>query len=115
MIAWVNGHSHRNTITARPGPTADRGFWEINTASHVDAPQLARVIELAHNHDGTLSLFTTLIESDAPARVGYDDLTPAGLASLYRELAFNDLHARPAAVGEAVDRNAELLLVDPRR
>ncbi|GAB2513221.1 TIGR03767 family metallophosphoesterase [Microbacterium petrolearium] len=115
VIAWINGHSHRNAITPHPGPSPERGFWEINTASHVDAPQLARVIELADNRDGTLSLFTTLIESDAPARVEYDDFTPAGLASIYRELAFNDLNARATAIGEPHDRNAELLLVDPRR
>ena len=112
VIAWVNGHCHRNRITPRRHLDPRRSFWEINTASHVDAPQQARVIEVAANSDGTLSLFTTMIDADAPASAPYDDLTPAGLASLYRELAFNDLTPVDRR-GSHEDGNAELLLVDP--
>ncbi|WP_029149535.1 hypothetical protein [Microbacterium indicum] len=71
------------------------------------------MIEIADNRDGTLSIFTTMIESDAPARASYDDLSPAGLASLYRELAANDLHADADRIGSAGDRNVELLLAHP--
>jgi len=42
------------------------------------------------NADGTLSLFTTMIDSDAPARSSYDDLSVESMASMYRELAHND-------------------------
>uniref|UniRef100_UPI0006EB6123 TIGR03767 family metallophosphoesterase n=1 Tax=Streptomyces prasinopilosus TaxID=67344 RepID=UPI0006EB6123 len=59
VVAWVNGHIHRNAVTAHTG--AAGSFWEISTASHVDFPQLARVVELVDNKDGTLSLFTTLV------------------------------------------------------
>jgi metallophosphoesterase (TIGR03767 family) len=52
VVAWVNGHSHKNKI--RPRET----FWEISTASHIDFPQLARTVELTDNRDGTLSVFT---------------------------------------------------------
>ncbi len=83
VVAWINWHSHKNEITPR------KTFWEITTASHVDFPQLARVIELVDNRDGTLSLFTTLIESAAPYRADHTDLSQTGLAALYRELAFN--------------------------
>ena len=89
-VAWVNGHCHRNRITPRRHVESRRSFWEINTASHIDAPQQARVIEVASNGDGTLSLFTTMIDADSPARAPRTDLSPVGLASLYRELAFND-------------------------
>ncbi|RKT57608.1 TIGR03767 family metallophosphoesterase [Saccharothrix australiensis] len=108
VVAWVNGHTHENRIV--PHGTGDRGFWEINTAAHVDHPQHARVIELADNGDGTLSLFTTLVEGDAPYSVDYDDRTPRGLASLAREFAFNDPHADANAVGAPTDRNTELLV-----
>jgi hypothetical protein len=41
----------------------------------------------------------------------YDDFSPRGLASPARELAFNDPHADPAAVGAVTDRNTELVIV----
>ena len=69
VLAWVNGHSHRNRITPH-GSASGGSFWEISTASHIDFPQLARVIELVDNKDGTISLFTTLIESAAPPMAG---------------------------------------------
>ncbi len=106
-LAWINGHSHRNRIT--PHDT----FWEVSTASHTDFPQLARTLELVDNRDGTLSLFTTLIESAAPHRTDFTDLSQTGLASLYRELAFNAPGARHGLAGAASDRNTELLLRKP--
>ncbi|MEU8588091.1 TIGR03767 family metallophosphoesterase [Streptomyces sp. NPDC048664] len=109
VLAWVNGHTHRNTITphtARDG----HSFWEICTASHIDHPQLARIVELVDNKDGTLSIFTTLIESAAPHRTDLTDLTQTGLAALYRELAFNAPGAHLNFVGAAGDRNTELVL-----
>ncbi len=102
--AWINGHVHANEIHARDG------FWEISTASHVDYPQLARVVELADNGDGTLSIFTTLVESAAPHRTDFTDLSPAGLASLYREISFNRPSGATTLAGAAADRNTELLL-----
>ncbi|MFF5565499.1 TIGR03767 family metallophosphoesterase [Streptomyces sp. NPDC012623] len=104
VLAWVNGHSHRNSILPHGS------FWEISTASHIDFPQLARVIEIADNHDGTLSLFTTLIESAAPHRTDFADLSQTGLAALYRELSHNAPGSTTAPAGKPVDRNAELLL-----
>ncbi|MEV4742075.1 TIGR03767 family metallophosphoesterase [Streptomyces sp. NPDC049555] len=104
VLAWINGHSHRNRIRARGS------FWEICTASHVDYPQLARVIEVTDNRDGTISLFTTLIESAAPYRTDFHDLSQTGLASLYRELAFNAPGSDTSLAGQPADRNTELLL-----
>jgi metallophosphoesterase (TIGR03767 family) len=118
VVAWINGHSHVNRITPHAHPTPARSFWEVNTASHLDYPQHARLIELVDNHDGTLSLFTTLVESAAPHRTRFDDLSAVGLASLYREVAYNapGLAAGMSAgidhvrVGDASDRNTELLI-----
>lgn len=104
VTAWINGHSHRNRIEPHGH------YWEITTASHVDHPQLARVVELTDNGDGTLSLFTTCVESAAPYAADPGDLSPAGLASLYRELAFNAPGRSTARAGRAGDRNTELLL-----
>jgi len=109
VLAWVNGHIHRNVITPHSAPDG-RSFWEISTASHVDYPQLARVIELADNKDGTLSVFTTLVESAAPHRTDFADLTQTGLAALYRELSFNAPGSSNVLAGAASDRNTELVL-----
>jgi metallophosphoesterase (TIGR03767 family) len=116
VVAWVNGHTHANRITPHGHAVPERAFWEINTASHVDFPQHARIIEIADNADGTLSLFTTLVESAAPYATDLTAATPseAGLAALYRELSFNDPYATPAAkLGAAGDHNTELLLTRP--
>ncbi|GAA2525122.1 TIGR03767 family metallophosphoesterase [Streptomyces fimbriatus] len=108
VVAWVNGHIHRNAVTPHTG--SGGSFWEISTASHVDFPQLARVIELVDNKDGTLSLFTTLVESAAPSRTDFTDLSQTGLAALYRELSCNAPGARTDLAGAPEDRNTELLL-----
>jgi metallophosphoesterase (TIGR03767 family) len=113
VVAWVNGHVHANRITPRHGPDARHSFWEITTASHIDFPQQARVIELTRTGTGILSIFTTLIESDAPYQARYDDGSQLALAALYRELSFNDPHRAPAHEGAVGDRNTELLLADP--
>ncbi|WP_393100765.1 TIGR03767 family metallophosphoesterase [Streptomyces sp. LN325] len=123
VVAWINGHSHVNRITPHPHATAARSFWEVNTASHVDYPHHARLFELVDNKDGTLSLFTTLVESAAPHRTApdFDDLSAVGLASLYREIAYNapgladSMRAgvQEGWAGGAGDRNTELLKVLP--
>ncbi|WP_329117323.1 TIGR03767 family metallophosphoesterase [Streptomyces sp. NBC_01465] len=104
VVAWINGHSHRNKI--QPHGT----FWEITTASHIDHPQLARIVELVDNKDGTLSVFTTLAESAAPHRTDFTDLSQTGLAAIYRELAFNAPGHQADRTGKAGDRNTELVL-----
>ncbi len=38
VLAWVNGHTHETRITPQVGRTPEQGFWEINTASHIDFP-----------------------------------------------------------------------------
>jgi metallophosphoesterase (TIGR03767 family) len=127
VILWVNGHTHVNAIqpVKRTLPTTvPGGFWEVNTASHVDWPQQARLIELADNRDGTLSIFGTIVDSAAAATYGHRTDTPIQLASLARELAMNDwqedffvadLNNPPAdgRRGRTEDRNTELLVPAP--
>jgi metallophosphoesterase (TIGR03767 family) len=124
VVAWVNGHTHINRITAHPRPPGSKiggGFWEITTASHIDWPQQARLIELIDNTDGTLSLITTIIDTAAPAAHDNGQLdTPDTLGSLSRELAANDWQARTDTTptvdghrGSILDRNTELLLPAP--
>ncbi|THV18003.1 TIGR03767 family metallophosphoesterase [Nocardioides caeni] len=112
VIAWINGHTHVNTITPRPGPTGG-GLWEITTASHIDWPQQARIIEIADNADGTLSIFTTMVDHAGPASDGAGLGSATALAGLARELSANDWHDHTKGLGTPQDRNVELLVADP--
>ena len=97
IIAWVNGHTHENIIRPRGS------FWDIGTAAHIDWPAQARLIDVVNNHDGTLSIFTTVIDHE-------DD----PIAALARELAGNDpQRGFSEGSGKREDRNAELLLPHP--
>jgi len=119
-IAWVAGHSHDNVVNAFPDPGGSGGFWSIRVAAEADWPQQSRLLEVFDNHDGTLSIFGTILDhvgqSAAPAPG-----TPASsmdlndLASVGRTLSFNDLQSgAPLGEGQADDRNVELLIDDPR-
>ena len=63
VIVFQNGHEHLNRITPFPDPSGKtQGFWEINTASHIDYPQQSRIVEVGENDDDTLSIFCTMID-----------------------------------------------------
>ena len=112
MVAWVNGHTHRNQIIAQKR-FLKPGFWEINTASHVDFPQQSRIIELVDNADGTLSIFTTMVDHAGPASHEGNLNNAVSLAALSRELSANDPQERSSGkTGAALDRNVELLVAN---
>jgi metallophosphoesterase (TIGR03767 family) len=114
VIAWVNGHTHVNAITAHARTDGSGGFWEINTASHIDWPQQARLIEVADNQDGTLSIFTTIIDHAAGAADYTKQGTTLELAAISRELCANDPQTDlDAHRGPASARNTELLVATP--
>jgi metallophosphoesterase (TIGR03767 family) len=114
VVAWVNGHTHRNQIWAHKQADGKGGFWEVNTASHVDFPQQSRLVEVADNRDGTLSIFTTIVDHDGPAAYGGRLGDPTHLAGLARELAANDWQERTTGRrGVAEARNVELLVEAP--
>ncbi|SHH42566.1 metallophosphoesterase, PPA1498 family [Jatrophihabitans endophyticus] len=124
VVAWVNGHTHVNGVTPHPRPAGAAtggGFWEVNTAAHVDWPQQSRVIELVDNGDATLSVFATVLDHAAPTAWPAEPTTPLELAALSRELAVNDPQReaetadRDGRRGTAADRNVELLLPRPCR
>ncbi len=125
VIAYVAGHTHANAVKFNRGRRG-RGFWEINTASHIDWPQQSRVIEIMDNGDGTLSLFGTLLDTAAPAAAPpagpADAFSPVQLASIARTLSYNDpqreglegTEGDAEKTGKRSDRNVELLVRDPR-
>jgi metallophosphoesterase (TIGR03767 family) len=125
VIAYVAGHTHENAIEFFDGKRG-RGFWQINTASHIDWPQQSRLIEVMDNRDGTLSIFGTMLDSAAPQAAPEPAnaiaLSLRQLVSLSRTLSYNDPQRgatqTPGEVKEQAggreDRNVELLVRDPR-
>jgi len=119
VVAWINGHTHVHAVTPVREDGGPGGFWQITTASHIDWPQQARMIEVLQA-DGAIAICCTVIDSDAPASsAGIDG--PIGLAALARELAANDWQVRDAitaeggaGAGTADDRNVILLIDWPR-
>lgn len=113
VIAWVNGHTHNNIVTARPGPTG--GFWDIGTAAHVDWNTQSRLIEVVDNGDGTLSIFCTMFDHAGPISPSSRARPSLQLASMSRELQANDPQKgfNSNGPGKVEDRNVELVIKAP--
>jgi metallophosphoesterase (TIGR03767 family) len=115
VILWVNGHTHRNGIGPfrRPaGSAVAGGFWELNTAAHIDWPEQSRIVEITDNLDGTLSVFATIVDHSGPLSGGTSSV--ARLAGLSRELSANDWQEQGnTRRGDVDDRNVELLVPAP--
>ena len=135
VIGHVSGHEHANYVERhdcsanQPFPvscTAPNGehvpcdntrFWHISTAAHIDWPQQSRMIELV-NQDGQMSFVLTVLDHDGPANPGGpppprdeqghapDDVLR--LASIGREIAYNDYQGDRGARGDRQDRNVIL-------
>jgi metallophosphoesterase (TIGR03767 family) len=115
-VLWVNGHTHRNQVIPHAraaGAAVGGGFWELNTAAHIDWPEQSRIVEIVDNLDGTLSVFGTILDHAGPVARGGLSTTTA-LAALSRELAANDWQDRTdVRRGSIEDRNVELVVPAP--
>jgi len=118
VVLWVTGHTHKHTLRPYPSPhLAGAGFWEVNTASCIDYGQHARLIDIADNGDGTLSIFTVVLDHTAPPETHGTHYTPQRLASIGRELSANEAWWRRKDTergrGTVPDRNCELIIRTP--
>jgi 3',5'-cyclic AMP phosphodiesterase CpdA len=143
FIAWVAGHTHRHRV--RPFAVADgvgsngdieapvsckrenacSGFWQIETASLIDHPQEQRLLEVFDNGDGSGTIRGSVLThgfEHSKRLAGADDrcalyLTdPAAVAALLTEADLGALCAQGGTrVGEAQDRNVELMFRMPAR
>ncbi len=126
VISWVNGHHHQNRVTPHTfdaGTDAEHGFWEINTAAHIDWPQQSRLIEMSWaaggpGQDNVVILWATLVDSLAPIKPDptADDISY--LAALSRYQSYKDACLRKgqadcSASGKAKDKNVKLILKAP--
>jgi hypothetical protein len=120
VISFVAGHSHVNQVLPYSRTDGSGGFWNIKTAAEADWPQQSRLIDVMDNHDGTLSLFGTVIDhasaTQAPAPgTSATGLDVSQLASINRTFAYNDPQkGGGTGEGAAQDKNVELLLPNPR-
>jgi metallophosphoesterase (TIGR03767 family) len=123
VVLWVNGHTHINGVApyARaPDAAVPGGFFQVTTASLIDWPQQARLVEVVDNTDSTLSVFCTIVDTAAPPSYRWPASDPLTLAALSRELAGNDWQARARPIpsvdgrrGAPTDRNVELVVPAP--
>jgi 3',5'-cyclic AMP phosphodiesterase CpdA len=123
VLAHVDGHEHANAIERHgcgsdepPTPGANPYFWEIGTAAHIDWPQQSRMIELV-KHRGKLWFVLTMLDHAGPPNPGgapeqsdqgQAPSGPVGLASVGREIAYNDYQGDRSARGRRQDRNVIL-------
>lgn len=119
VVLMVNGHKHSNNIWLHRRPTSGLGappggFWEVNTCSTGEWPSQSRIFEMEIKKDptrerSTLSIYTTMLDADAPLSFNGDLSTPVALASLGRELALNDpQHFGDTHRARKEERNTEL-------
>jgi 3',5'-cyclic AMP phosphodiesterase CpdA len=107
VILWLVGHNHVNRIRAVAGPSTDApGYYEIMTNAISDWPSQTRAIELVSLPDGTLSIFTTMIDYDAKTC----------LEERYRTWSLVDVNSAWSwsGAGELKDQNVELRRIVPK-
>ncbi len=93
VIAWFSGHVHAHASMWHERADGS-GFWEITTASMIDWPQQARIVEIIRA-DGGIAMRSTLLDHAAPVEWLPDVLDDhSGLASISRVLSANDYHDR---------------------
>jgi metallophosphoesterase (TIGR03767 family) len=122
VVLHVAGHGLEHRLTPKPDPQRRSGsYWEVATGSPLDFPMQARLLEIADNGDGTVSIFSTIYDTAPPVNPSdADDSTPDDglnellLAGVARQVGMRDPQLNEAASGLAAsDRNAELLLAAP--
>ncbi|MEA2444638.1 MAG: hypothetical protein QOJ12_1930 [Thermoleophilales bacterium] len=118
VIAHVDGHEHENSIRAHScqESAGKNSFVEVSTAAHIDWPQQSRMIELVQGRDAKLSLVLTILDHDGPPNPGSGHAEggqPVRLASIARELAYNDYQGSRGARGDRADRNVIVELGKP--
>jgi hypothetical protein len=82
LVLWLNGHIHMNQVQPRGT------FWEVTTASLVDWPCQARLVELIEAGGGRLAIACTMVDHGSPLDPE-DAADSAQMAALHRELAGN--------------------------
>lgn len=116
VVAHVVGHEHENYVLKHDCEDPGQGpntFYEVSTSAHIDFPQQSRVIELI-DRAGQLEMVLTILDHAGAANPGdAAGQEPVHLASIAREIAFNDYQNNRGARGDRADRNVIVPLGRP--
>lgn len=116
VIAWLAGHEHRHHVEWVGPEIESIGFWQIETASHVDWPQQSRTVEIVRDAQGEIFIGLTVIDHLGGENYGQAQ-SPVEMAALSRLLSANVWQKRDAlgakhpadwALGEPHSRNTVL-------
>ena len=100
------GHSHENTLTLHENEDSTGGYFEIQASSLIDWPQQFRMYELVDNGNGTLSVFTVVMNHAAE---------PDSFAEISRRYSLMDVQAGwgEGGAGISEQRNVEMIFKVP--
>jgi 3',5'-cyclic AMP phosphodiesterase CpdA len=105
ILLHIAGHSHENRLSFWYGSELG-AHAEIQVSSLIDWPQQFRLFELVDNGNGTLSIFTAVVDhQDAPGSLSED--------SRRRALIDRQSGWGEGFEGEDGDRNVEIVLAIP--
>ena len=98
VIATLSGHTHRSRIRARP--SAQGGYWLIESPSLIDYPQQARALRVLSLEGGGVAIQTWML----------DHVFPGTLGTISRELSYLDAQGGRVQgfAGGRLDRNVVL-------
>ncbi len=88
VILWLAGHEHRHHVEWIGSEEGVSGFWQVETASHVDWPQQSRTVEVVRAEDGDIYIGLTIVDHFAGNDYARAQ-TPVEIAALSRVLSAN--------------------------
>jgi metallophosphoesterase (TIGR03767 family) len=112
VIAWFAGHVHRHHIKWIGPEIEERGFWQIETASHADWPQQSRTVEIVQSSNGEVFIALTVIDHAAGTSFNQAQTT-LEMAALSRLLSAN-VWQRRASLGSKIPADWALGLPEDR-
>jgi len=88
VILWLAGHEHRHHVDWVGPDVGVDGFWQVETASHIDWPQQSRTLEIVRDADGDIYIGMSIIDHAGGADYA-EAKTPIEIAALSRLLSAN--------------------------
>jgi metallophosphoesterase (TIGR03767 family) len=88
VILWLAGHEHRHHVEWIGSEKEGVGFWQVETASHIDWPQQSRTVEVVRSTDGDIYIGLSVVDHIASGDYSFTQ-SPVEIAALSRVLSAN--------------------------